>query len=209
MIYVECITGGSERNGDRLRQYRISTFIGFIFWSISMQQTIIIDEIDTIQFAIFNSRHAVHTSSNQYAQEPYISKSKHREKRLDCPVKALKWYVNKTQLLRGSTQQLFITSHIPYRPAAKSTLAGWLVDVISRSGALESPGKPRAHSVRALSASWAFARGLSLKEIVNTVSWRTDSTFTRVYMKDIGPRLDHARYASTVLGASSKVTKTT
>jgi hypothetical protein len=135
---------------------------------------------------------------------PYITQSKRREKRINCPVRAIRWYLDRTQILRGSIQQLFITSNKPYRPAAKSTLAGWLVDVILRSGTLDSPGTPRAHSVRAFSASWAFARGLSMKEIINTVSWRTDSTFTKTYMKDVGPRLDHAKYAKAVLRTSRK-----
>ena len=87
---------------------------------------------------------------------PYIEKSKDRAKRLSCPVRALKWYLNSTETARGDISQLFITNVKPYRPAAKSTLAGWLVDVISNSGALEAPGTPRAHSTRALSTSWAF-----------------------------------------------------
>jgi hypothetical protein len=108
---------------------------------------------------------------------PFITQSKLRAKRLGCPVRALKWYLNKTQIIRGKIEQLFITNVKPIRPAAKSTLAGWLVDVISKSGALQDPGKPRAHSVRAYSTSWAFAKGLSISDIVNTVSWRTETTF--------------------------------
>lgn len=134
---------------------------------------------------------------------PYIAKSKKRAKRLSCPVRALKWYVNKTQIARGSIQQLFITNVKPYRPAAKSTLAGWLVDVISNSGALEDTGTPRAHSVRAYSTSWAFARGLSIKEIINTVSWRTDTTFVKVYLRDVGPRTSNERFATEVLKSRS------
>ena len=137
---------------------------------------------------------------------PILSKSKKRDKRLNCPVRALRWYLDKTQTVRGDVQQLFVTSQKPFWAAAKSTLAGWIVDAITNSGAISSPGSaPRAHSVRAYSASWTFARGLSVKEIVNTVSWRTETTFMKVYMRDLAPRLDHGKYALAVLKKSHKV----
>jgi hypothetical protein len=119
--------------------------------------------------------------------------------RLGCPVRALKWYLDKTQTARANIEQLFITNVKPYRPAAKSTLAGWLVDVIKNSGALQDSGTPRAHSVRAYSTSWAFAKGLSISDIINTVSWRTETTFIRKYLKDVGPRTQQGRFANCVL----------
>lgn len=135
---------------------------------------------------------------------PYITKSKDRAKRLNCPVRALKWYLDKTKNVRSDdVNQLFISSKRPYRAVAKSTIAGWLVEVISRSGGLEYSGAPaNAHSVRALSSSWAFAKGLSIKEIINTVSWRTETTFVKVYMRDTKPLLERGSYAKKVLSAS-------
>ena len=138
---------------------------------------------------------------------PVLSKSKDRRKRLNCPVRALRWYLDKTKTLRGDIQQLFVTSQKPHKATAKTTLAGWLVDVIAKSGAVKSAKLPRAHSVRGYSATWAFKRGLSIKEVMNTVSWKSDSTFTKTYLKDIGPRLDHGRYAMAVLSASNKSSK--
>jgi hypothetical protein len=127
-----------------------------------------------------------------------------RVKRLGCPVRALKWYLNRTQTIRGIIEQLFITNVKPYRPAAKPTLAGWLVDVISSSGAVQDPGKPRAHSVRAYSTSWAFAKGLSISDIVNTVSWRTETTFVKTYLKEVGTTTQKGNYARSVLTRQPK-----
>jgi len=84
---------------------------------------------------------------------PYISKSENRSKRLSGPVRAIKWYVDRTSTVRGDIQQFFITSVKPYRPAAKATMARWLVEVINSTGALQSTINPRAHSVRAMSTS--------------------------------------------------------
>jgi hypothetical protein len=117
-------------------------------------------------------------------------------------VRALRWYINRTRTVRGNIQQLFITSVKPYKPAAKSTLAGWLVHVISNSGAIQDSGTPRAHSVRAYATSWAFAKGLPIGDIINTVSWRTESTFIKCYLKDLEPRTQQARFAQCVLSHS-------
>ena len=135
---------------------------------------------------------------------PYINRSDKRAQRLSCPVRALKWYLDRTKIVRGQVQQLFIINVKPFRAAAKITLAGWLIEVIKLTKALQGEGNPRAHSVRAASASWAHARGLSITEILNTVSWKTESTFTRVYLKDVHLRTAQGRYATQVLGSGSQ-----
>ncbi len=120
-----------------------------------------------------------------------------------CPVRALKCYINRTCTIRGKIDQLFITTCKPYRPVAKATIAGWLVEAISKAGAVKGEGIPKAHSTRAMSSSWAFSHGLSLKEIVNTVSWRSESTFVTTYMQDLKPCSDQDHYAKTVLQAAN------
>ncbi len=135
---------------------------------------------------------------------PYlVPPSSPRKRRLGCPVRAIKWYLDRTQTVRGQIAQLFVTTCKPYRPAAKATIAGWLVEAISKAGAVRGETNPTAHSTRAISSSWAFSHGLSLKEIVNTVSWRTHSTFVSTYLRDLGPCSDQAHYAGTVLRAAS------
>ena len=60
---------------------------------------------------------------------PYLNASKSRSKRLNCSVRALKWYLDRNCTLRGEVEQIFITSTKPYRAVAKSTTAGWLAGV--------------------------------------------------------------------------------
>ena len=122
-----------------------------------------------------------------------------RAHRINCPVRALKWYMNKTQIFRGDHSQLFVTSTKHYRPVAKATIANWIVNVITGAGALESDTPPTAHSTRHISTSWAFAHGVSVAEIINTVAWKSESTFISTYMKDITPR---TTFANVVLSAS-------
>jgi len=131
---------------------------------------------------------------------PVLSRSDDRAKRINCPVRALHWYIDKTKTIRSKVNQLFITSRSPYKAAAKATMANWLVDVIIRAKASSSSeARPGAHSVRAYSASWAFSQGLSIREIMNAVCWKSDNTFTNTYLKHLGPTLDHGRYALAIL----------
>jgi hypothetical protein len=96
---------------------------------------------------------------------PFINKSKDREHRLSCPVRALRWYIDRSRTARGQTQQLVITNTKPYRGAAKTKLAGWLVDVIKRADALvEEPEDPTPGGRRCASSRketmGTFSKGL-------------------------------------------------
>ena len=68
---------------------------------------------------------------------PYLDQSgkKARKKRLSCPVRALRWYLARTEMASNlsKTSQLFITSQKPFKPAAKSTIAGWIVTAIVKT----------------------------------------------------------------------------
>ena len=139
---------------------------------------------------------------------PYLDQSGKdtRKKRLSCPVRALRWYLTRTETARklSKSSQLFITSQKPFKPAAKSTIAGWMVTAIVKADAVKKGDNiPTAHSTRAISSSWAYNHGLSVNEIRNTVSWRTETTFVSRYLRDVGPCCDKAKYALSVLGAST------
>jgi len=143
--------------------------------------------------------------SNFSAAPVFLPKldSSSSNQRFSCPVRALKWYLNKTQSIRGQINHLFITSAKPYRPAARTTISGWIVDAIVRSKAVQGQGRPNAHSVRAMASTTAFHKGISIPEIVNTVSWKSDHIFITTYLKDKPPQSSSARFASAVLTSSS------
>lgn len=133
-----------------------------------------------------------------FQAKPIFIPKLQRKHRVNCPVRALRWYLNKSEIARADHTQLFITSQKPYRPVAKSTIANWLVEVITGAGALQSETPAKAHSTRHISTSWAHAHGVSIPEIINTVAWKSDSTFISTYMKSITPQ---SSFANVVLGA--------
>jgi integrase len=126
------------------------------------------------------------------------------DRRLCCPVRAIKWYLKKSELMRGNHKQLFITAAKPNRPAAKATISNWVREVIVKSEAVTGQGRPRAHSTRSKAVSVAFQKGLSIAEIVETVCWRTEDVFIRKYLKDRPPTSAAKKFARTVLEGSSR-----
>ena len=115
-----------------------------------------------------------------------------KEDRTLCPVRALRYYLDRTKDLRGSRSLLFIsfkkghTSDI--RPA---TLSSWLKQTIllcykqADQQALDLV-QVKAHDIRAFAASKAFYGGVSVDQIMQACHWKAHNTFTNFYLKDLG-----------------------
>ncbi|PIK41932.1 hypothetical protein BSL78_21219 [Apostichopus japonicus] len=104
------------------------------------------------------------------------------EDKLWCPVRALKWYLNKTQHLRGTTTTLFILPRAPYSAASKDTISRWLAEIIRpfTTGTIT----PRAHDIRGVAASTALFAGVPVEDILKAAAWRTPTTFVTCYLSD-------------------------
>ena len=114
-----------------------------------------------------------------------------KEDRTLCPVRALRFYLDRTKDLRGSRSLLFIslkkghTSDI--RPA---TLSSWLKQTIllcykqADQQALDLV-QVKAHDIRAFAASKAFYGGISVDQIMQACRWKAHNTFTNFYLKDL------------------------
>ena len=114
-----------------------------------------------------------------------------KEDRTLCPVRALRFYLDRTKDLRGSRSLLFIsfkkghTSDI--RPA---TLSSWLKQTIllcykqADQQALDLV-QVKAHDIRAFAASKAFYGGISVDQIMQACHWKAHNTFTNFYLKDL------------------------
>ena len=108
-----------------------------------------------------------------------------------CPVRALRLYLAKTTKLRKQRKSLFISfspSHTG--DITKNTIAGWLrrtIRMAHTSATADDISLARAtpHEVRALSASVAFDRNISLDNIMSACSWRSHNTFTSFYLRDL------------------------
>ena len=108
-----------------------------------------------------------------------------KEDRTLCPVRALRYYLDRTKDLRGSRSLLFIsfkkghTSDI--RPG---TLSSWLKQTIllcykqADQQALDLV-QVKVHDIR------AFYSGVSVDQIMQACHWKAHNTFTNFYPKDL------------------------
>ena len=117
-----------------------------------------------------------------------------------CPVRALKWYVDRTKSKRASSS-LFVATIAPHKEVATSTLAGWLVECFKMAGT-EAILADRvwAHDTRSVSFSWALFNGASLKEIQQAAFWSYPNSFVSCYLKDVV--VGEASFAAAVLKSS-------
>ena len=76
-----------------------------------------------------------------------------------------------------------------------ATISRWIVETIRFAYSDPSEeslqfARVTAHEVRALSTSWAFFRGTSLSDLLSAVHWRSQSTFSSAYLRDMAVESD-------------------
>ncbi|XP_071996603.1 uncharacterized protein [Engystomops pustulosus] len=87
--------------------------------------------------------------------------------------------------------------------ASKTTIARWLKTAIAScytEQGKEVPPNLKAHSTRAISASWAEKRGASLEQICRAATWASSSTFAKHYRLDL-PNSQDLAFGQKVLQA--------
>ena len=105
-----------------------------------------------------------------------------------CPIRAIKIYLKRTKSIRGSRNRLFIPTKGDH-DINKSTISTWIKRTIqmaykSISSTIMPTLKPRAHELRALSASWAYLNAIPIEEIIKASVWSSSSTFAKFYLRD-------------------------
>jgi site-specific recombinase XerD len=129
----------------------------------------------------------------------------HVELRL-CPVKSLTFYLENAVPHRGDRETLFF----PYSKKSRLTrqaLARWMKILIVHAYRWADPEKPlperpTAHEIRAIAASYAALREVSLDHILQQCHWGQQSIFTSTYLRDMH---DLSFISSTPVVASSAV----
>ena len=114
-----------------------------------------------------------------------------KEDRTLCPVRALRFYLDRTKDLRGSRSLLFISFKKGHTSDIRSaTLSSWLKQTIllcykqADQQALDLV-QVKAHDIRAFAASKAFYGGVSVDQIMQACHWKAHNTFTNFYLKDL------------------------
>ena len=98
-----------------------------------------------------------------------------------CPVRALKWYIERTKPIRKS-ERLFLLPRSPFTPASKMTISRWIVNIIRPH--IQAGESLRAHDLRGHTTSKAWFNNVPLEEIMKAAAWKTPSSFVSHYLTD-------------------------
>ena len=112
------------------------------------------------------------------------------EDRALCPVRALRAYLRRSRPLRSPHHRRLFVSFNPdfKRDITKATLSRWVATTITEAYRVFNitlpVDHPRAHEVRALSASLAASHHLPLNSILEAAFWRSEDSFINFYLRD-------------------------
>ena len=124
------------------------------------------------------------------ALAPTLEKSLKGDRSL-CPVRALRYYLDRTSDLRHKKELVFVSFKKGFdKDISSATISSWIKQTVILCYELSDQKaltlhQVKAHDVRAFAASNAFQLGVSLDQILSTCHWKSHNTFTHFYLKDM------------------------
>ena len=109
--------------------------------------------------------------------------STNRHRRLLCPVRAVRCYLDCTAPHRPQCEWLFITAGHGKKEIAKNTSSFWLRKTISQAYQLSGRPLPgpslKARETRGIGPSLLFKKNFAVAQVLKAGTWRQHTTFTR------------------------------
>ena len=124
------------------------------------------------------------------ALAPTLDRSLKSDRSL-CPVRALRYYLDRTSDLRQNKELVFVSFKKGFdKDISPATISSWIKQTVILCYELSDQEahtlhQVKAHDVRAFTASKAFQSGVSLEQILSACHWKSHNTFTQFYLKDV------------------------
>ena len=124
------------------------------------------------------------------ALAPTLDRSLKSDRSL-CPVRALRYYLDRTSDLRQNEELVFVCFKKGFdKDISLATISSWIKQTVILCYELSDQEahtlhQVKAHDVRAFAASKAFQSGVSLEQILSACHWKSHNTFTQFYLKDV------------------------
>ena len=123
------------------------------------------------------------------ALAPTLDKTLKSDRSL-CPIRALRYYLDKTADLRQNKELVFVSFKKVFdKDISPATISSWIKQTVILCYELSEQAltlhQVKAHDVRAFAASKAFQLGVSLDQILSACHWKSHNTFTQFYLKDV------------------------
>ena len=123
-----------------------------------------------------------------------------------CPVRALRFYLDRTISLSPLRHRLFVSPRRPSRSMSKNAVSFFLREVIHAAGASRPEvGSFRAHEVCSVSTSVAFHRNWSVSSVLESATWSSSSVFSSFYLRDIQHEYDGMLSLGPFVAAGSRI----
>ena len=127
------------------------------------------------------------------ALDPFVIRSLENYSDSDkalCPVRCLRVYIERTKGIRGIRKRLFITTQRSRKELHKNTLSGWIKKLLKFC--YRHPGKKAielsgtgSHEIRRIASTLVFRGVVSTEDLLRVGSWKSPTTFTDFYLKDL------------------------
>ena len=117
------------------------------------------------------------------ALAPTLDRSLKSDRSL-CPVRAFRYYLDRTSDLRQNKELVFVSSKKDLdRDISPATISSWIKQTVILCYELSDQEshtlhQVKAHDVRAITASKAFQSGISLEQILSACHWKSDNIIT-------------------------------
>ena len=124
------------------------------------------------------------------ALAPTLARSLKTDRSL-CPVRALRYYLDRTSGLRQNKELVFVSFKKGFdKDISPATISSWIKQTVTLCYELSDQEahtlhQVKAHDVRAFAASKALQSGVSLEQILSACHWKSHNTFTQFYLKDV------------------------
>ena len=124
------------------------------------------------------------------ALAPTLDRSLRSDRSL-CPVRALRYYLDRTSDLRQNKELVFVSFKKGFdKDISPATISSWIKQTVILCYELSDHQahtlhQVKAHDVKAFAASKAFQSGVSLEQILSACHWKSHNTFTQFYLKDV------------------------
>lgn len=115
--------------------------------------------------------------------------------RLVCPVRTIKFYLQRTKSMRKKGRTPFFLPLAKTKVAAgvcASTISSWVRKAIQLAYAaadkvpeLRQLHGLRAHELRAIATSWDALKQGAFRDIMAACRWRSHTTFSQYYLRDL------------------------
>ena len=125
--------------------------------------------------------------------------------RVQCPVRAIKFLRKAARSASYIPSRLFVSPRNPERAMSKNAMSFYLRQIIVDSGAMSSSCPPRAHDIRGIATSLNYYSNLSLSNLMQVATWKSNRVFASRYLKEVSATRDNIRQFGSLVIAGDRL----